>query len=143
MVSWADFERSAPELAATGRERLETYGFMLLGTTRRDGTARISPVEVRIVEGELVMNLVRGSMKERDVRRDPRILLHSPVLSSYDPADELKLRGRAVEIADEGLRQAVALWDPPPEFDAFSLDLEDVAFVEWEQGTMRISRWTG
>jgi hypothetical protein len=143
MSSWAEFEQAAPELAAIGRERIERHGFVLLGTIRRDGTPRISPVEVRFLEGQLAMNLVHGSTKERDIRRDPRILLHDPVLSSDDPADEFKLRGRAVEIEDERLREAVKLWDPPPEFDAFSLDLEDVAFVEWEQGTMRISRWTG
>jgi hypothetical protein len=142
MVAWADFERTAPELAALGRERIERHGFMLLGTTRHDGTARISPVEVRIVEAELVMNLVLGSTKERDVRRDPRVLLHAPVLSADDPADELKLRGRAVRIDDQRLRSEAALWQPPPEFDSYAVDLEDVALVEWEKGELRVTRWT-
>ena len=142
MFSWADFESAAPELAAFGRERIERHGFMLLGTTRRDGTARISPVEVRIVEEQLAMNLVRGSTKVHDLRRDPRPLLHAPVLSSTDPVDEFKLRGRAVEIENEALRAAVALWEPPPEFDAFAVDIEEVAFVEWEKGEMRVTRWS-
>jgi hypothetical protein len=142
MSTWAEFEQAAPELAAIGRERIERHGFMLLGTIRRDGTPRISPVEVRRVAGQLAMNLVRGSTKERDVRRDPRILLHDPVLSSDDPAEEFKLRGRAVEIEDEALRAAVKLWDPPPEFDAFSVDVESAAFVAWSQGEMTVTRWS-
>jgi hypothetical protein len=142
MVRWADFERAAPELAGLAREGIEQHGFMLLGTVRRDGTARISPVEVRIVDGQLVMNLVLGSTKERDVRRDPRVLLHAPVFSADDPADELKLRGRAMGLEDERLRQAAALWTPPPEFDSFAVDVEDVALVEWKQGERRVTRWT-
>jgi Pyridoxamine 5'-phosphate oxidase len=142
MPSWAEFEQVAPELAAIGRERIERHGFMLLGTIRADGTPRISPVEVLLLEGQLAMNLVRGSTKERDVRRDPRILLHDPVLSSDDPADEFKLRGRVVEIEDERLRKAVKLWDPPPEFDSFSVDVESASFVAWSKGEMTVTRWS-
>lgn len=141
MFRWSDFEAAEPRLAAVGRDRIERLGFMLLGTVRRDGTARISPVEARIVDGELVFNLLRPSRKLGDVRRDPRVLLHSPVLNADDPNDELKLRGRAVEIEDPALRVAAALWTAPPEFDSFRLELESAAFVEWEQGERRVSVW--
>ena len=142
MSTWDDFEQAAPELAAIGRERIERHGFMLLGTIRRDGTPRISPVEVRIVDGELAMCLVRGSTKERDVRRDPRVVLHSPMLNADDPNDELKLRGRLVEVEDPALREAAALWTPPPELDVFALDVESAAFVEWSKGEMTVRRWS-
>ena len=142
MVSWTDFEQAAPELAALGRERVERHGFMLLGTVRQDGTGRISAVEVRLVEGHLAMSLIHGSTKERDVRRDPRILLHSPMLNSDDPNDEFKLRGRAVAIEDPALRAAAALWKPPPELDAFTVDIDSAAFLAWTQGKMRMIRWS-
>jgi len=142
MFHWADFEQAAPELAAPGRERIERLGFMLLGTIRRDGTARISPVEVRIVEGQLAFNILRPSAKLQDVRRDPRVLLHSPVLNADDPNDEFKLRGRVVEIDDPRLREAVALWDAPPEFDSFSLDIESAAFLAWSKGERTVTRWS-
>jgi hypothetical protein len=141
MFSWADFEQEAADLVAVSRERIEQNGFMLLGTIRRDGTPRISPVEVRLVEGHLALNLVRGSRKEMDVRRDPRIVLHDPVLSSDDPAEELKLRGRLVETEDERVRKAAKLWTPPPEFDVFCLDLESAALLRWSQGEMTMTRW--
>ena len=142
MFSWADFEQAAPDLAAIGRERIERHGFMLLGTVRHDGTARISPVGVKLVEDQLTMSFVRDSAKERDVRRDPRILLHSPVLHGGDPNDELKLRGRALEIEDERMREQAALWTPPPELVVFCFDVVSAAFVEWSQGEMKLRRWS-
>ncbi len=141
MIRWSDFEREDPVLAAAGREGIERHGFMLLGTIRRDGTPRISPIEVRILAGELVFNLMDPSAKLADIRRDPRVLLHSPMLSSGDPNSELKLRGRAVAVDDPSLRGAAALWEPPPEFECCRLDLESAALVEWSKGERRISRW--
>jgi hypothetical protein len=142
MFSWTDFEQAAPELAGLGRERVERYGFMLLGTVRRDGTARISAVEVRLVKGHLAMSFIHGSRKERDVRRDPRILLHSPMLSADDPNDEFKLRGRVVAIEDAELCAAAAVWNPPPELDPFTVDIESAAFLAWSQGEMQMIRWS-
>jgi hypothetical protein len=142
VVSWADFEREAPELAGIVRERIEQHRFMLLGTTRRDGTARISAVGVNTIDGHLTMSFVVGSTKDRDVRRDPRILLHSPMLHGDDPNDELKLRGRALEIEDGGLRAKAALWDPPPEPVAFSVDIESAAFLAWSKSELTMTRWS-
>jgi Pyridoxamine 5'-phosphate oxidase len=141
MSTWDEFEEATPELAAEAHRRIEEHGFMLLGTIRRDGTPRISPVEARIVEGELALCFLRGSTKERDVRRDPRVLLHSPVLNSGDPNSELKLRGRLRPVEDEAFRAAAALWTAPPEFDVFRLDLESAALIEWSKGEMTVSRW--
>src|SRR5436309_3166786 len=96
LFRWQDFEEAAPELAALGRERIERPGFVLVGTIRRDGTPRISPVGAGIMEGHLGLNMLRDSLKARDLLRDPRILVHSAVLHAGDPNDEFKLRGRAV-----------------------------------------------
>jgi len=142
MSTWGEFEEAAPELAKAARERIERHGFMLLGTIRRDRTPRISPVEVRLVRGELAVCFVRGSTKQLDVQRDPRVVLHSPMLHSDDPNEELKLRGRLVEVADADLRMAAALWTPPPELDIYVLRLDSVALVEWSKGDMSVRRWT-
>jgi Pyridoxamine 5'-phosphate oxidase len=144
MVSWTDFEALAPDLAKLGRERLERLGFALVGTIRRDGTPRISPVEVRFVQRELAVNILSDSLKARDLDRDARILLHSPMLSSDDPNDEFKLRGRAREDADPDLCAAVAdlTWHPPPESRVFVVDIESAAFVAWSKGEMTVTRWS-
>jgi len=144
MVSWADFEAAAPDLAVLGRERLERLGFALVGTIRRDGTPRISQVEVRFVQRQLAVNMLRDSLKARDLDRDSRILLHSPMLSADDPNDEFKLRGRALETDDQDLCAAVAdlTWHPPPESRVFVLDVESAAFVEWSKGEMTVTCWS-
>ena len=43
-MRWREFESAAPELAAQAREALVPHRVAMLGTTRRDGSARVSPV---------------------------------------------------------------------------------------------------
>jgi hypothetical protein len=52
-------------------------GAVLLGTTRRDGSARISGVEPLVMDGELWLSMMSTSRKARDLERDPRIVMHS------------------------------------------------------------------
>lgn len=42
---WRELETAAPEIARLGKERLDQAGVALLGTVRKDGSPRISPVE--------------------------------------------------------------------------------------------------
>jgi hypothetical protein len=64
--------------------------------------------------------MIAGTFKARDLRRDPRLVLNSPVTDPADPRAEFKLRGRAVDTDDEDLREATANaieatsgWRPP------------------------------
>jgi hypothetical protein len=54
VATWAEFAAAAPELAELGHERFMRSEIILLGSIRRDGTPRISPVESDIVDGELM-----------------------------------------------------------------------------------------
>jgi len=146
---WADFESSAPDLAAQGRELIDRFGFVLVGTIRRDGTPRISPVEARVVQGHLMLVMIRGTHKARDVLRDSRLVLNTPVFDPMDPGSELKLRGRAVPVEDRGLLEATAQatkaasgWRPPADWHFFSIGVEDVALMEWDRGALAMTRWT-
>jgi len=148
MVQWADFEAAAPELAAQGRELIERFRFVLAGTIRRDGTPRISPVEAHFVRGHLMLVMIAGTLKVRDLLRDPRILLNSPVTDPDDPNAEFKLRGRVVEIRDQVLREdtadtveAASGWRPPERWHFFAIDIEDAAFIAWEGGEMLMTHW--
>jgi Pyridoxamine 5'-phosphate oxidase len=149
MVRWVDFEAAAPEPAAQGRELIERFRFVLVGTIRRDGTPRISPVEARIVSGHLMLVMIAGTLKARDLLRDPRILLNSPITHPDDPNAEFKLRGRAIEIQNQALREATvdaiaaaSGWRPPEGWHFFSIDIEEAAFIAWEGGEMQMARWT-
>jgi hypothetical protein len=75
------------------------------------------------------------------VLRDPRIVLHTPMLNADDPNEEFKLRGRAVAINDPELQAEAAGWTPPPELTVFSVDIESAAFVAWSKGEMTMTRW--
>jgi Pyridoxamine 5'-phosphate oxidase len=149
MVSWADFEAAAPELAAESRELIERFGYLFVGTIRRDGTPRISPVEANVVGDHLMLVLMAGTLKVGDLVRDPRVVLNAPIRSAGDPGAELKVRGRMIEITDQEQRdatadaiKAVSGWRPPPEWHFFAVDLEDVALIGWESGAMDMTRWT-
>ena len=140
MRRWADFERDAPELAALGRERIEQFRFVFLGTVRADGGPRVNPVEAHFVEGDLALTMIWRSLKARDLLRDPRAFLHTPILdAALGRPGEFKLRVRAVEVGDGALREAVATaveresgWRPPSHWHFFTTDVEGAAFHEYD-----------
>ncbi len=150
MFRWADFETAAPMLAAQGRELIERFRFVLVGTIRSDGTPRISPVEAHIVRGHLMLVMISDTLKARDLLRDPRILVNSPIIHPDDPNTEFKLRGRAVEIRDLALCEATADviettsgWRPPESWHFFALDIEEAAFLARQSGVLDLTRWNG
>ena len=81
-----------PALGRVVHDRLIKPGVVLLGTTRRDGSARISGVEPLVMDGELWLSMMSTSMKARDLERDPRIVMHS-IITGPQPAAEVKVRG--------------------------------------------------
>jgi hypothetical protein len=78
-ASWAELVAADPALADLGRSMLlncaATWGIGLLGTTRLDGSPRVSPLCIYIVEDRLLFTL--EGLKERDLQRDERCFLHS------------------------------------------------------------------
>ena len=94
MLTWEELEQAAPEIAAHGRELLEKFQFVLVGTLTKDGSPRITPVEAYIVDGHLLANMIPGSLKARDLLRDPRVYVHAPV-TAKECSPEFKLAGRA------------------------------------------------
>jgi hypothetical protein len=146
-ASWSALEQSAPQLAAHGRRLIERFGFVLLGTIRGDGTPRISPVEVHLVNGQLMLAMIPHTHKAHDLRRDPRVVLQTPVTDAADPGGELKLRGRVVQV-DAGQREATADavqarsgWRPGRLWLVVSVALEGAAYLGWERGEMLLLRW--
>jgi len=80
MASWAEIEQDAPEFAARVRGRFAIGTNKTIATSRRDGAPRISASEVEFGDGEVTLGMMGGSVKLLDVRRDPRIAVHSPTL---------------------------------------------------------------
>jgi len=145
--SWRDLELDAPEIARLGMDRLNAARVALLGTLRRDGSPRISPIEPYFVGGQLLVGTMTWSWKAADLLRDPRFVLHSAVTGPDSGEGELKLHGSAAT-ASEDLRCATAdAWwsaQTPDKAIVFSLHIEHAAFIEWdiEHGLMTIHRWS-
>lgn len=145
---WAEFEAAAPEVARPGKERLDRLGVALLGTLRKDGSPRISPVEPYFVQDHLLFGAMTWSLKARDLLSDTRCVLHSAVTAPDAGESEIKLYGRAREVRDPQLRgsNSETWWAarPPEDARVFSLDIEQAALVEWdlERGEMSVRRWS-
>jgi hypothetical protein len=144
---WSALEEAAPQLARHGRRLIEQFGFVLLGTIRGDGTPRISPVEVHLVDGHVMLAMIPHTRKADDVRRDPRVVLQTPVTHAGDPGGELKLRGRVVRVeadqreATADAIQAASGWRPGSSWLVVSVALESAAYLGWDQGDMLLLRW--
>jgi hypothetical protein len=147
LASWRDVDLGAPEIARLGMARLNSARLALLGTLRRDGSPRISPIEPCIVEGQLLIGAMAWSAKASDLRRDPRYVLHSVVTGPDSGEGELKLYGSAAE-ADQELRAAAAdAWwraRAPEKAAVFTLRIRQAAFVDWDikRGLMTVHRWS-
>lgn len=124
---WQDLELGAPDIARLGMTQPNSAGVALLGTLRRDGSPRISPIEPYLAEGQLLLGAMGRSGKAADLLRDPRCILHSTVTGADNGEGELKLYGSAVE-AGEHLRGVTAdvWWSawPPNKAIVFSLHIE-------------------
>jgi hypothetical protein len=131
MASWSEVETAAPELAARARATLDAHKHKVLATLRRDGSPRLSGIEATIVDGELWLGMMPGSRKALDLRRDPRLALHS---ASMDPPDDdpsawtgdAKVAGRAVEVDDPALLERLGAGEGGGGAHLFRVDLTEV-----------------
>lgn len=105
MTTWAGFETSAPAFADRVRELLTNHKHHTMATLRRDGSPRISGTEVELIGGQLVLGMMRGARRAADLRRDPRVALHThtvdPPAEGEDPSSwcgDAKVSGTAHEM---------------------------------------------
>jgi PPOX class probable F420-dependent enzyme len=87
------------------RDLLATPAFAALATLNADGSPQVSPVWLDSEGERLVVNSAKGRVKDKNLRRDPRV-----ALSIQDPANPyryLGLQGRVVEITEQGADQHI------------------------------------
>jgi Pyridoxamine 5'-phosphate oxidase len=146
-VSWAELESAAPAVAASGAHRLDATRVALIGTIRRDGSPRISPMEPYLGDGRLLFGAMSWSRKAHDLSRDPRCVLHSPITAPDAGEPELKLYGEARAAAAE-IRDGCARgwWHAHPREAAvvFELAIEQAVLIEWklQDEVMVLRRWS-
>ncbi|MFF4606560.1 PPOX class F420-dependent oxidoreductase [Streptomyces sp. NPDC001339] len=76
------------------RLRIEAPHIWYVGTVNRDGSPHVSPMWVGLDGDLLLFNTAVGRVKERNLRRDPRVCLSHA--DAADPFDRVQIRGRAV-----------------------------------------------
>lgn len=125
MVSWSEFAEAAPRIAEVFvRRHTATGNLCLLATLRSDGYPRISPIEPRILEGQLLLVGMPHTTKFRDLGRDPRFCLHTATVDTQVRDGDAKLWGEARNLQDEGLHQRFAT----NLFEETGMDLRGQAF---------------
>jgi nitroimidazol reductase NimA-like FMN-containing flavoprotein (pyridoxamine 5'-phosphate oxidase superfamily) len=142
MASWDEVAAAAPEIADKAKALFDAHRHKVLATLRKDGSPRISGIEANFRDGELWLGMMPGSRKALDLRRDPRLALHS---ATIDPPDDpakfegdAKLSGRAEEITDPARIQAVTTAEgqetgeqqpEPGSFHLFRVDVSEVVLT--------------
>ena len=118
MASWAQFQAESPELAEAVRTAFAVGKHCTMATIRADGGPRISGTEVEFVDGEVYLGMGDDTRKALDLRRDPRVAVHSPTRDPLDDgswAGEGKLSGVVEQVATPsnyppgGIRMRVSL----------------------------------
>lgn len=140
MAWWGDVRAAAPDLAGKVEARFAAHRHAVLGTLRRDGGPRLSGTETTFTGDELWLGSMDRARKVDDLRRDPRLALHSATADEELVGGDAKITGRAEEVTDEATRAAVVEGSPGP-FVLFRVDVTEVALVEVAGDRLVITSW--
>jgi hypothetical protein len=129
VARWSEIEEAAPELAGRARAAFDAHVHKTIATLRRDGSPRISGIEVIFAHGDVWFGSMWKAVKALDLRRDPRFALHS---GSDDPPEwpgDAKLAGVVEEVTDPERVAAINGHGPSGPSHLFRLDLREVSTV--------------
>ncbi len=86
---------------------LDKKAFANLATLMPDGSPQVTPVWVDRDGEYFRINTAKGRVKDRNMRRDPRVSLS--IVDPDNPYRYLEIRGRVVEITEQGADQHIDL----------------------------------
>jgi PPOX class probable F420-dependent enzyme len=86
------------ELNEKARKLLDEPNLAFLATVMPDGAPQVSPVWVDLENGYVRVNTAVGRVKEKNLRRDPRVAIS--VADRNDPYSKVDIRGRVVEMVE-------------------------------------------
>jgi hypothetical protein len=132
MTTWLALRSQAPDLAEAITNRFRANLHHIIGTIRPDGSVRLSGTEVTINDQHVGLGMMPDSHKLRDVRRDPRVELHSAPLEDDLSDGDAKLAGLLVEVGrTEGQPGA-----------AFTLDVTKASLVKVAGDQLEFTTWS-
>lgn len=84
---------------------LEGKHFANVATLNPDGSPQVTPVWVDHDGDTILINTAKGRLKDRNLRRDPRVAISIP--DSGNPYRALLIQGRVTEITEDGADQHI------------------------------------
>jgi len=88
------------EIPASHRDLFDKPAFAHLVTLMPDGSPQVTPVWCDLQDGQVVVNTARGRVKDKNLRRDPRVALE--ISDPENPYRYIQVRGEATELTEEG-----------------------------------------
>src|SRR6202140_1691552 len=82
------------------RDLFQKKAFASLSTLMPDGKPQVTPVWVDFDGTHVLVNTAKGRVKDRNMRRDPRVSL--ALIDPDNPYRYLQLQGRVVQITEDG-----------------------------------------
>jgi PPOX class probable F420-dependent enzyme len=86
------------ELSEKARKLFEDPNFLFVATVNADGSPQVTPVWTALDNGHITFNTAVGRVKERNLRRDPRVGLS--ITAKDNPMDKVDVAGRVVDFVE-------------------------------------------
>jgi PPOX class probable F420-dependent enzyme len=86
------------ELSEKAQKLFSGPNYLFVGTVNPDGSPQVTPVWTDLQDGRIRFNTAIGRVKERNLRRDPRIGMS--ITARDDPWDKVDVRGPVVDIIE-------------------------------------------
>ena len=86
------------ELSEKARKLFEDPNFLFVATINPDGSPQVTPVWTELDNGHITFNTAVGRVKERNMRRDPRVGLS--ITARDDPMNKVDVAGRVVDFVE-------------------------------------------
>jgi PPOX class probable F420-dependent enzyme len=85
-------------LSDKARKLFTDPNYLFVGTVNADGSPQVTPVWTDVQDGRIRFNTAVGRVKERNLRRDPRIGMS--ITARDNPWDKVDVRGRVVDFVE-------------------------------------------
>ena len=111
---------------------MDSYKHKVMATLRADGSPRVSGTEVEFLLGEAWIGSMSDARKVDDLRRDPRVAIHSAPGDPEMRGGDAKLNAIALEVVDPDVKQSFLEargGDPgeiPESFHLYRLDVVEL-----------------
>jgi len=86
------------KLSDKARKLFEDPNYLFVGTTNPDGSPQVTVVWTDLEDGRIRFNTAIGRVKERNLRRDPRVGLS--ITEQGNPWNKADIRGRVVDFIE-------------------------------------------